>query len=133
MNNCFTVLHQNIRGIRDKTNELIGSMLPTLPQVVCLTEHHLKDHEIENVSMPHYTLGAKFCRKNMKQGGTCIFVHESLEYNLIDLQKYCVEQEIEICAIRMVVATTNIYVISIYRSPTGDFATFIQVIHEILN
>ena len=95
--------------------------------------NHLKDHEIENVSMPYSTLGAKFCIKNMRQGGTCIFVHESLDYNLIDLQKYCVEQEIEICAIRMVVATTNIYVISIYRSPTGDFATFIQVIHEILN
>ena len=104
-----------------------------LPQVVCLTEHHLKDHEIENRSMPYYTLGAKFCRKNMKQGGTCIFVHESLECNLIDLQKYCVEQEIEICAIRMVVATTDIYVISIYRLPTGDFATFIQGIDEILN
>jgi hypothetical protein len=85
MNNCFTVLHQNIRGIKDKTSELIGSMLPMLPQVVCLTEHHLKDHEIENISMPYYTLGAKFCRKKMKQGGTCIFVHESLAYNLIDL------------------------------------------------
>jgi len=33
----------------------------------------------------------------------------------------------------MVVATTDIYVISIYRSPTGDFATFIQGIDEILN
>ena len=63
MNNCFTVLHQNIRGIRDKTSELIGSMLPVFPQVVCLTENHLKDHEIENVSMPYYTLGANFAEK----------------------------------------------------------------------
>jgi len=38
MNNCFTVLHQNIREIRDKTSEPLGSMLPMLPQVICLTE-----------------------------------------------------------------------------------------------
>ena len=68
MNNCFTMLHQNIRGIRDKTSELIGSMLPMLPQIICLTEHNLKDQETESLSMPYYALGAKFCRKKTKAG-----------------------------------------------------------------
>jgi len=132
-NNCFTVLHQNIRGIRNKTNELIGFMSPKLPQIVCLTEHHLKELEIENLSMDYYTLGAKFCRKNLKQGGTSIFVHESLDFNNSDLQKYCIEQEIETCAIKIDLSATHIYVISIYRSPTGNFVNFIKGLETILN
>jgi len=35
-------------------------MLPILPQVVCLTEHHLKDQEIANFSMANYTLKKTF-------------------------------------------------------------------------
>ena len=133
MNNCFTVIHRNIRWARNKTSELIGSMLPILPQVVCLTEHHLKDQVIANLSMAYYTLGAKFCRKNLKQGGTCILVHESLDFNNIDLQKSCIEQDIEACAIKIDLLNTYIYVISIYRSPMGNFANFIKGIDAILN
>ena len=99
-NEYFTMFHQNIRGARDKTSELLGSILPILPHVVCLSEHHLRDHEIENLSIAHYTLGAKFCRKNLKQGGTGIFVHESLAFTNIDLQESCIEQDIETCAIK---------------------------------
>ena len=96
-NKYFTVFYQNIRGLRDKTSELLGSILPKLPHVVYLTEHHLREQEIENLSIAHYTLGAKFCRQNLKQGGTGIFVHESLAFTNIDLQNYCMEQDIETC------------------------------------
>ena len=81
----FTVVHQNIRGLRGKSNEFIGSVLLKLPYVICLTEHHLKELEIENLSIDHYTLGAKFCRQTLKQGGSSIFVHNSLDFNTIEL------------------------------------------------
>ena len=51
----------------------------------------------------------------------------------IDLQKYCIEQDIETSAIKIDVSATYIYVISIYRSPTGDFANFIKGMDAILN
>jgi len=101
--------------------------------VVCLTEHHLRDQGMENLSMTHYTRGAKFCRKNLKQGGTSIFVHESLAFNNTDLQKSYIEQDIETCAIKIKLLASYIYVISIYRSPTGNFANFIKEIDAILN
>jgi len=72
-------------------------------------------------------------QKKYETGRYMHFFHRSLDYNLIDLQKYCIEQEIEICAIKMVIAATDIYVISIYRSPTGDFVTFLQGIDEMPN
>jgi hypothetical protein len=76
-NKHLTVFHQNIRGLSSKTNELLETILPNLPHVICLTEHHLRKQEIENVSIAHYTLSAKFCRQKLKHGGTSIFVHES--------------------------------------------------------
>ena len=42
-NKPFTAFHQNIRGLRNKTNELLDSVLPHLPHVVCLTEQHSKN------------------------------------------------------------------------------------------
>lgn len=35
------IFHQNIRGLRNKTDELSSSLHPYWPHVVCLTEHHL--------------------------------------------------------------------------------------------
>jgi exonuclease III len=132
-NKCFTVFHQNIRGLRDKTNELLGTLLPNLPHVVCLTEHHLTEQELDILSIAHYTPGAKFCRTNLKHGGTGIFIHESLAYTNIDLQKFCTEQDIETCAIKINLPTAYIYVIGIYRSPTGNYTHFIICIDTILD
>jgi hypothetical protein len=42
----FKVLHQNVRGITHKTEELLISLFQIDPQVLCLTEHHLRPEEI---------------------------------------------------------------------------------------
>jgi hypothetical protein len=36
---ALSIFHQNVRGLRDKNNELLGSLLPELPHILCLTEH----------------------------------------------------------------------------------------------
>ena len=56
------VYHQNIRGLKGKVNELSLSFLEEAPHIICLTEHHLKEHEIEITHIPKYKLGAKYCR-----------------------------------------------------------------------
>ena len=54
----FSVFHQNIRGLLNKSEELISSLSPDFPQVLCLTEHHLKYFEIDFLYMNQYKLGA---------------------------------------------------------------------------
>jgi hypothetical protein len=71
-NKIFSAFHQNIRGLRDKSSELFGSLLPELPHILCLTEHFLTEQEITSLSIDHYTISAKFCRKILKNGGSCI-------------------------------------------------------------
>jgi hypothetical protein len=48
----FSFFHQNIRGLRDKNNELLGSLFPELPHILCLPEHFLTEEEIETILQP---------------------------------------------------------------------------------
>jgi hypothetical protein len=45
--NNFKILHQNIRGIFHKTDELLTSLVDTSPHILCLTEHHLQFDELK--------------------------------------------------------------------------------------
>ena len=66
------IFHQNIRGLQE--NRLINySLEKFFPHILCITEHHLRDYEIGNISISHYNLGAFYCRKGRKQGGVKYF------------------------------------------------------------
>jgi len=40
------VYHQNIRGLKGKLDQLSNFLYSDPPHIVCITEHHLKDQEI---------------------------------------------------------------------------------------
>ena len=77
---------------------------------LCLTEHHAKDQEIETLYIDQYILGAKYFRQSLKHGGRGIYVHESLAFTNIDLQKFCIEQDIETCAVKVNIHSAVIYI-----------------------
>jgi hypothetical protein len=79
----------------------LGLIVPELPCILRLTENHLKEQETESFSIDHYTFGAKFGRKILKKGGTSIFVHESLTFTNINLQKSFIEQDTEVRAVKI--------------------------------
>ena len=60
--NLFKIFHRNIRGLKSKVDKLSNSLLPDYPHILCLTEHHLKNFEINNLPIDQYKLGSKFCR-----------------------------------------------------------------------
>jgi hypothetical protein len=68
----------------------------------------------------HYNLGADYCTQTLGEGGVCIFVHDALIYLNVNLNKFCKEQDLEVCAIKLQFPSGNIYILSIYRAPTGD-------------
>ena len=80
INNLFKIFHQNIRGLKGKINEFMFSVFSELPRINCLTEHHLKDYEIDITPITKYKLGAKYCRKILKNGGVCIYIQEYLKF-----------------------------------------------------
>ena len=60
------IYHQNIRGQQNKTDELSVLWSTNLPHLLCITEHHLRDHEINSIYINSYNLGAKYCRVNLE-------------------------------------------------------------------
>jgi len=85
------VFHQNVRGLVNKSEELISFLSPNFPQVLCLTEHHLKHTATDIIYMDQYKLGTKFCRESIKNGGISIFVHDTRQCTNINLDEFCKE------------------------------------------
>jgi hypothetical protein len=51
------------RVIRMMMEINVISLLNEEPSVICLTEHHLTDCEMDASHIPKYKLGASYCRK----------------------------------------------------------------------
>jgi hypothetical protein len=130
---ALRILHQNIQGLRWKSNEVIDSVYPNLPHILCFTEHHLNQHELNLIQIDSYTLGASFSRNFFKMGGVCIFVNNNLNFMNIDLQKFSHERDIEVGAVKIFVNSANICILSIYRAPSGNFALFLDKLEMVLN
>ena len=74
INQMLRIYHQNICGLGTKMNDLLASLYPNLPHILCLTEHHLRQFQIQYVTMDDYNLGAEFSRRSFHNGGVCIFI-----------------------------------------------------------
>jgi exonuclease III len=103
------------------------------PHTICLTEHHLDVNEIDTIVLANYSLGAKFCRNALKNGGVSIFTHGSIHSTNINLNKFCKEKDLEICAVKLHLPCHKICIITIYRSRSGNFQYFIDNLEKILS
>lgn len=75
--------------------------------------------------IPGYTLGSAWCRTESKGGGTAIFLNSILEHQVLDkIEKHSLENIVEMSAIFLV--GYNLYLITVYRPPAGDFNIFIN-------
>jgi hypothetical protein len=45
----------------------------------------------------------------------------------VDLRKYCKEQDIEASAIKLELTARNIYVVTVYTAPCGNFLSVFQI------
>ena len=99
--NPIKIFHQNIRGLRNKTNELYCHLLQDIPHILCLSEHHLTEPELQLTHLTNYSLGASYCRKTFLKGGVSIFVYGNLKYKAINLDEYNIDKDIEACAIQL--------------------------------
>jgi len=95
--------------------------------------HHLKDLEIDMISTENYNLDAKFCRHQYKNRGVCIFVHESIDLNTIPTHSICKENDLEICSIKLNLPKTEIVIITIYRTPSGNYNYFLRKLESLLS
>jgi hypothetical protein len=78
--NSFGLIHQNIRGIISKTEELqeFFSNDKILPHVLCFSEHHMSSDYVHFVGIDHYVLGSCFSQSTFQKGGVCTYIHNDV-------------------------------------------------------
>jgi hypothetical protein len=126
------IFNQNICGLRHETNELLCSLYPDLPHIICLTEHHLNSTELNSIVIDNYKLGAKYCRKTTRNGGMCIFLLNCLNFVTLNIEADCSDFDIELCSIKIQSDLLYIYTLSVYRAPSGNFTNFIHKMDKML-
>ena len=72
------IYHQNICGLGSKTNDLLILLYPNLPHILCLTEHHLRQFQLQLITMDNYILGAEFSRQSFLKGGGPAFLYKNI-------------------------------------------------------
>jgi hypothetical protein len=98
-NKSLKIFHQNIRGLGNKFNEIYCHLHQDLPHILCLSEHHLSESELQLNHLTNYSLGANYCRKTFLKGGASIFVYRNLKYSTINTDEFNIDKDIEACAI----------------------------------
>jgi hypothetical protein len=105
---------------------------PNLPQVLCITEHHLTNAELDGMFVTQYDLGGKFCRKLYRCGGVFICIQENV-FSKLNCDKLTKEKDLEICAVKVHLSIANMVIISTYRSLDGDLHYFLTNLEMFLN
>jgi hypothetical protein len=128
------IFHQNIRGLGNKSNELYCHLQHDLPHILCLSVHHLSEPELQMIHSPNYSLGANYCRKTFLKGcvSTRMFVHRTLKYSTINIDEYNIDKDIEACTIQLDSTYNKLCILTIYRSPSGNFTDFLTQLDLIL-
>lgn len=120
-----------MRSIRNKVHQLEAALVENDIDVLCLSEHWLLEEEATSLSVDGYNIVSYTCRTNYKGGGTVILVKKSINSeNVLNLNNFIVEGCIEVCAVFL--KDFNMYVVCLYRSPSGRLATFLTALEGII-
>jgi len=57
---------------------------------------------------------------------------KNLKYSNIDLDKYCKDQDIEVCVLNLKLTFFNVCIMAVYRAPTGNFNLFPNRLDDII-
>jgi hypothetical protein len=71
------------------------------PHLIYLSEHHMREQEIINFSLNNCRLAWSFCREEFSNGGVCILTRNDINFNTIDLIKFCSNKTFEIRATKL--------------------------------
>jgi hypothetical protein len=66
------------------------------------------------------------------KGGVCIFLQKHLPFSSINIEQFCKDKDLEACALRFDFLSYKIGIISVYRSPVGDFQYFLKELDNII-
>jgi len=115
LHNSLIIFHQNICGLRYKTDELYSTLYLDLSYVLCITEHHLNHAQLLSIGIDNYMLGASYCRMKPIKEGAYIYVCENITSTQVDIKNNCSDYDMKACVLKVHLDNTTIHILTIYR------------------
>ena len=75
---------------------------------------------------------ASYCRGNSRKGGFCIFVNRNITFTDVYINKCCIDYDTEPSSLKIYLNNTALYILTVCRSPAGDFKKFLEKLDNIL-
>jgi hypothetical protein len=114
----------NVCCIRNKILELEDICRENQVNIICVSEHWLKDSQVDLFVPSNFIPAQVVCRTFRKNGGVGIYIRNSITFAVIDLSQFYLELDFECCGIKL--TEDNVFILSIYRSPSGDINNFLE-------
>lgn len=130
-NQPLRILHINIQCLRNKIYEVNMLLKENKFNLVCFNEHWLKPCEMALLHINGFSAISSFCRTTHIHGGVSIFADNRLNCTplSIDIDNLCEEINCEISGLLY----QNTQIITLYRSPLGNFNIFIEKVSILLD
>lgn len=129
--NKLNVLQINIQCIRNKILEIEHFCELEKIDVICISEHWLKEIQVNHFVPFNFKPASVVCRGSKKNGGVGIYTDSKLHFSVINLETFYLEIHFELCGIKIIRPNGNLNIISIYRSPSGDIKTFFSLFESV--
>jgi hypothetical protein len=130
----YVIYHQNVMSLNSKKDEMsVILQASSIRPHICISEHHMKKHEMLNFSLIGYKSASSFCQERVSKWCVCILIRNDISCLTIDLGKLCKEKVFEVCAVKLVSNSLNLIVCCIYRFPSGNPNLFLNLLERTLN
>jgi len=127
------ILHHDVQSLSNKKNEVI--MMLTVDgrhiNILCLTEHWLKEDQLNAINIDQFKLVSKYCRISSTLGGSCIYVNNTIQCKEVPWFDNLGSDEVfELSVVELF--EHHIILACIYRSPDSDFYEFLNKLEALI-
>lgn len=119
-NSSILIFHQNIQHFPSRSLALEIVIDEIKPDIIILSEHKLKDTEINHAKIKNFSVKAAHCRTTCKGGGVMILSNNRIKVKHIEfpsIKNIITDKEFECCIVECKSKKNCFVLIGVYRTP----------------
>lgn len=128
----LSIFHINIQSLANKIDTIKLFLNEQPYDVLCFSEHWLKQENLNMIFFDHYELASCYCRSDHSHGGVAIFINSKIKFKPINIDRFSTCFHAEFCASEII--NSNTVLVTLYRSSTnGNVKIFLDKFEELID